>query len=86
MKKNLLSLRIGLMVGILASAALMCARHRNGAWERWGITRPAPDAAEPGLAAACSLLYATKYDSALPARPIPTLSETVLAAPRRTWV
>jgi tetratricopeptide (TPR) repeat protein len=64
MKRNLLSLCIGLVAGTLASLALTCARPRSGAWERWGITRPAPDAAEPRLVAACTLLYATKFDSA----------------------
>lgn len=64
MKKNLPSFCTGLAVGLLAAAALTCARPKSGAWERWGITRPAPDAAEPRLVAACSLLYATSYDSA----------------------
>jgi len=64
MKKNLPILCVDLAAVLLAAAALTCARPKSGAWERWGITRPSPAAAEPTLVAAYNLLYATKYDSA----------------------
>jgi len=55
---------VAVVLSALASAVLTCAQPKTGAWERWGITRPAPEAAEPRLIAACNLLYATKFDSA----------------------
>jgi hypothetical protein len=51
-------------LAVCALAAPTWAQPKTTAWDRWGITKPAPAAAESGLVAACSLLYASKYDSA----------------------
>ena len=49
---------------LLGAADPTWAQPNTGAWERWGITRPAPAAAEAGLIAAFDLLYTAKFDSA----------------------
>ena len=76
-------LTVALVLSVLAAAASTSAQPASGAWERWGITKPAPDAAEPRLIAACNLLYAPKFDSARQAyadlvRDYPTSAEAHL--------